>query len=101
MFTCRIPTVGKNIASLKYWWLGGQPTALWLMTLHNNPQYWCGASGGTSGGHQLGHHWGDGLVFKAMVACQIHQTLIYGQCVSFLLDMPNFHVCMMICSLFV
>ena len=100
MFTCRMPMVGKNVG-FEALMVGWMTHGLVVDDPPNDPQY--GVEHLVKGLVGTGRSpLGDGLVFKAMVACLIHRTHIYGQCVSFLFKCQSFHVCLRIFgSLFV
>ena len=91
----------ERTSGLKYCWLGGRPTVLWLMTLLTTHSmawsiwwkvWWAPA----------GHHWVMVWCSRPWwpdTDCIVH---IYGQCVSFLFKCQSFHVCLRIFgSLFV
>ena len=98
MFTCRMPMVGKSVR-FKVLVVGWTTHSLVANDPPNNPQYSVEHQAESFWWAPTGHHWGDGHVFKAMMACQIHfHTLYLWPMCFFFSYVPNFHVCFMIYS---
>ena len=73
MFTCGMLMVGKSVR-FKVLVVGWMTHGLVADDPPNDPQYGMEHQAESCWWAPTGHHWGDGCVFKAMVACQ---TFLY------------------------